>query len=72
MGGRRSGGAIVSLQKVRTAHARARRNFYSDSTAKKCLVPRVGNKRRQLATSLENAHGNAQPAAGKFLHEPAA
>ena len=30
----RGGGALVSREKVRTAHVRMRRNFYSDSTAK--------------------------------------
>jgi len=66
VGGSREKRAFVSLEKVRTAHARVRRNFYSDLTAKR-FVPRQVNKRRQLSTSLENAHGT-QPATGKFLH----
>ena len=35
MGAAGAGGAIVSLQKGRIAHVRRRRNFYSDSTAKR-------------------------------------
>lgn len=42
------------------------------TSRRKRFVPRRGNKRRQLTASLENAHGAAQPAAGKFLHELAA
>ena len=58
--------AFVSLEKVRTAHARMLRNFYSDFTAKR-FVPSQSNKRRQLTISLENSHGT-QPATGKLLH----
>lgn len=57
--------AFVSPEEVRTAHARVRRNFYSDFTAKR-FVPRQANKRRRLSTSLENAHGT-QPATRKLL-----
>lgn len=39
MGSRRRGRTIVSAEKVRTAHAYMRRNFYSDFTAKR-LAPR--------------------------------
>jgi hypothetical protein len=57
--------AFVSPKKVRTAHARVRRNFYSDFTAKR-FAPRQANKRRRLSTSLENAHGT-QPTTRKLL-----
>ena len=66
MGGSSEERAFVSLEKVRTAHASVRRNFYSDFTAKR-FCSNTGNKRRQLSTSLGNAHGT-QPATGKFLH----
>jgi len=38
MGAAEVGGALVSREKVRTAHVRMRRNFYSDSTARR-LAP---------------------------------
>jgi hypothetical protein len=51
MGAVGGSGAIVSLQKVRIAHVRRRRNFYSDSTAKRCWSAPV-HRLRRLATSL--------------------
>jgi hypothetical protein len=66
VGGSSEERAFVSLEKVRTAHASVRRNFYSDFTTNR-FVPRQVNKRRQLSISLENAHGT-QPATGKYLH----
>jgi hypothetical protein len=54
-------------KKVRTAHARVRRNFYSDFTAKR-FVQDGQTKRRQLSTSLENAHGQTvRSALGVFV-----
>jgi hypothetical protein len=40
-GGRRLGLTIVFVEKVRTARARVRRNFYSDFTAKRVVRRRI-------------------------------
>ncbi|KQW54564.1 hypothetical protein [Variovorax sp. Root411] len=39
MSGSRSGGAFVSVEKVRTAHVRVQRSFYSEFTAER-FVPK--------------------------------
>jgi hypothetical protein len=67
VGGSSEERVFVSLEKVRTAHARVRRNFYSDFTAKR-FVPRQASKQRQLSTSLENANGQTvRSAHGVFV-----
>jgi hypothetical protein len=48
----RARGALVSLQKGRTAHVPGRRNFYSDPTAKRWCPMRAASQ-RQPTTSLE-------------------
>ena len=47
----RARGALVSLQKGRTAHVPGRRNFYSDPTAKD-LSPMRATRQRRPTTSL--------------------
>jgi len=55
------------MKKVRSAHARVRRNFYSGFTTKR-LCPGWANKQRQSTTSLENAHGQTvRSALGVFV-----
>ena len=53
------------MKKVRTAHARVRRIFYSDFHGE-TLCSKTGKQAVPVSTSLENAHGT-QPATRKLL-----
>jgi len=58
-------GAFVSLEKVRTAHARVLRNFYSDLTAKR-FVQSQPNKRASCS-SHRRTHMERDLLPGNFL-----